>query len=96
LGNEVPLEERKRAALPLLRSTDGLGSAFLRPPLITDRTVPRLAEGAELLGQYRGSGLRQAPWLIRAPDGHVVQVTPLLYALAAGIDGRRHIDTTAP
>jgi putative peptide zinc metalloprotease protein len=63
------------------------------PPLIVDRTVPRLADGTELLGPYRGSGLWHVPFLIRTPGGHVVQITAMLYTLAAAIDGRR--DTAA-
>jgi putative peptide zinc metalloprotease protein len=50
---------------------------------------PRLAEGVELLGEYQGSGYRQAPSLVRRADGQVIQMSPLLYAVAARIDGSR-------
>lgn len=41
-----------------------------------------LLPGAELLGQAEGSGLREPPYLIRRPDGQVVQVSQLLYLVA--------------
>jgi putative peptide zinc metalloprotease protein len=47
----------------------------------------------ELLGEYKGSGLREAPYLVRRPDGHVAQLTRLLHAIATRADGRR--DATA-
>ncbi len=51
--------------------------------------VPRLAEGVELLGQYRDSGYRQPPSLVRRPDGQVIQMSPLLYRVTCRIDGSR-------
>jgi putative peptide zinc metalloprotease protein len=50
---------------------------------------PRLAAGVELLGEYQGSGYRQPPSLVRRADGQVIQMSPLLYAVAARIDGTR-------
>lgn len=50
---------------------------------------PRLADGTELLGAFQGSGLRDAPSLVRRPDGGMLQVSPLTYAVAAHADGRR-------
>lgn len=50
---------------------------------------PRLAEGTELLGAFQGSGLRDARCLVRRPDGGMLQVSPLTYAVAAHADGRR-------
>jgi putative peptide zinc metalloprotease protein len=41
-----------------------------------------LLPGAELLGQAEGSGLREPPYLIRRPDGQVVQLSRLLYLVA--------------
>src|SRR5215472_4762174 len=49
--------------------------------------VPRLAEGIELLGEYRGSGYSQPPSLVRRPDGQVIQMSPLLYRVTSRIDG---------
>jgi putative peptide zinc metalloprotease protein len=51
--------------------------------------TPALIDGVELLGEYQGSGLREAPYLVRRPDGRVVQITRALYAIATRADGRR-------
>ena len=51
--------------------------------------VPRLAEGVELLGEYKDSGYAQPPSLVRRPDGQVIQMSPLLYRVACRIDGSR-------
>jgi putative peptide zinc metalloprotease protein len=51
--------------------------------------TPALVDGVELLGEYQGSGLKEPPSLVRRPDGRVLQLTPLLYAIAARADGRR-------
>ncbi|GAA4846315.1 hypothetical protein [Saccharopolyspora rosea] len=61
---------------------------------VADLTVPALATGTELIGQYRGSGHREPPYLVRRADGQVVQLTRLLYLLAARLDGHssyRHL-----
>lgn len=52
-------------------------------------TVPRLAEGIELIGEYQGSGFVQAPYIVRRADGQVIQLPRLLYLLAASLDGER-------
>jgi putative peptide zinc metalloprotease protein len=51
--------------------------------------VPRLADGVELLGEYKGSGYAQPPSLVRRADGQVIQMSPLLYGVACRIDGSR-------
>lgn len=50
---------------------------------------PRLAEGVELIGTSEGSGFKNPPALARRGDGQMVQLTPLLYAVAHSADGRR-------
>jgi putative peptide zinc metalloprotease protein len=50
---------------------------------------PLLADGVQLIGEYEGSGYKQAPSLVRRPDGQVIQLPPLLYSVAAKADGRR-------
>lgn len=47
---------------------------------------PRLADGVELLGPYRGSGYREARYVVARADGQVVQVSELLYRLAEAMD----------
>jgi putative peptide zinc metalloprotease protein len=51
-------------------------------------SCPRLLDGTELLGQAAGSGFRDPPFLIRRHDGQVVQLSRVLYAIAACLDGR--------
>lgn len=53
------------------------------------RRAPRLAEGVELLGEFRDSGDSQPPSLVRRADGQVIQMSPLLYRVASRIDGSR-------
>lgn len=57
--------------------------------------VPRLAEGTELIGEYQGSGYRDAKYLVSRADGQVIQLPPLLYRLAAAVDGRRDAEAIA-
>jgi putative peptide zinc metalloprotease protein len=56
---------------------------------------PRLAEGVELLGAYKGSGYSRPPSLARRADGQVIQMSPLLYQVACRIDGCRDFDAIA-
>lgn len=72
-------------------SAAGVGGA----PQTRPTPGPRLADGTELLGRYRGSGHAQAPHLIRRADGRMVEVSPLLEMVAAGLDGRRQVAEVA-
>jgi putative peptide zinc metalloprotease protein len=56
---------------------------------------PRLAEGVELLGEYKDSAYSQPPSLVRRADGQVIQMSPLLYQVACRIDGSRGPDAIA-
>src|SRR5271155_1666029 len=57
--------------------------------------APRLAEGVELLGEYKDSGYSQPPSLVRRADGQVIQMSPLLYQVACRIDGSRDREAIA-
>jgi putative peptide zinc metalloprotease protein len=57
--------------------------------------VPQLADGTELLGEYRDSGFREAPYLVRLSSGQIVQLTRLLYLVAAAADGTRDLAAIA-
>jgi putative peptide zinc metalloprotease protein len=57
--------------------------------------VPRLADGVELLGEYKDSGYSQPPSLVRRADGQVIQMSPLLYRVTCRIDGSRDLATIA-
>ncbi len=41
--------------------------------------MPRLANGVELLGEYKDSGYSQPPSLVRRPGGPVIQMPALRY-----------------
>src|SRR3954454_13247283 len=56
---------------------------------------PRLTDGTELIGEFEGSGFKEPPALARRGDGQVVQLTPLLYAVAEKADGNRSLDQIA-
>ena len=49
--------------------------------------APRLAEGIELIGEYEGSGFKEAPYIARRGDGQTIQLTQLLHLVAANCDG---------
>ena len=53
-----------------------------------ETAVPHRAADLELLGTFDRSGHREAPALVRRPDGQMVQLTPLLYAVLTEIDGK--------
>jgi putative peptide zinc metalloprotease protein len=70
--------------------TDGR-TALAPPPADTTGLAwpPRLADGVELLGEFKDSGYSQPPSLVRRADGQVIQMSPLLYRVACRIDGSR-------
>ena len=47
------------------------------------------------LGEYQGSGLTDATFLVRDPSGRVVQVSRLLHLVLGKIDGRRSVGEIA-
>ena len=51
--------------------------------------APRLAEGIELIGEYEGSGFKEAPYIARRGDGQTIQLTQLLHLVAEHCDGTR-------
>lgn len=58
-------------------------------------SVPRLAPGVEPLGEYQGSGLAEASYLVRHPGGQVVHLSRLLHLVLSGIDGSRTVSEIA-
>ena len=56
---------------------------------------PQLADGVELIGEFEDSGFKQPPYIARRADGQVVQMAPLLYALAEEVDGTSRHDEIA-
>ncbi|HEX2054310.1 MAG TPA: hypothetical protein VHJ78_11375 [Actinomycetota bacterium] len=61
----------------------------------SDPSVPRLAEGIELLGEYEGSGFKEGRYLVKRSDGQMIQLTKLVYLLVENIDGRRDLEEIA-
>jgi putative peptide zinc metalloprotease protein len=57
--------------------------------------VPRLAAGTRLLGAYQGSGFATESYLLGRSDGRMLMVSPVVYAAASRIDGRRTIAEVA-
>jgi putative peptide zinc metalloprotease protein len=51
--------------------------------------APKLADGIDLIGEYKGSGFKEAPYLARRADGQVIQLPRLLYMIAEKSDGQR-------
>src|SRR5436305_6776850 len=60
-----------------------------RPPAL------RRAGGLALHGEVHGSGYRDGAALVRRPDGQMVQLGPLMYALLESADGRRAVPELA-
>ncbi|MFN2534176.1 MAG: hypothetical protein ABR528_02885, partial [Pseudonocardiaceae bacterium] len=57
--------------------------------------MPQLADGTELIGEYRGSGFQEQKFIVRRIDGQVIQLSRLLYLLAAKLDGERDLEQIA-
>jgi putative peptide zinc metalloprotease protein len=53
------------------------------------------ADGVELIGEYEGSGFREPPLLARRGDGQMIQLSRLLYEVAAACDGKRDAEAVA-
>jgi putative peptide zinc metalloprotease protein len=58
-------------------------------------TAPVLAPGVELMGEYQGSGLKQATFLARTAAGQVAQLSRLLWLVLGAVDGTRVIEEIA-
>jgi putative peptide zinc metalloprotease protein len=83
---------------PSTSSDDGPDTQVLTPPAETPTLVgivPRLADGIELIGRFEDSGFKEAPYIARRSDGQVVQMKPMLFALAEEVDGNRAYDEIA-
>jgi len=69
-----------------------------RPPGTVDSPAlarPRLVDGVTLLGEYASSGYKDPPHLARRSDGTVVQLHPVVFAVAESMDGERDLDEIA-
>jgi putative peptide zinc metalloprotease protein len=77
--------DEKTAAMP----AEAVGDDEASPSMLASANggTPRLADGVQLLGQYEGSGFKDPPYIVRRADGQMVQLPPLLYLVAEGMDG---------
>jgi len=62
-------------------------------PAALDR--PKLAEGLELIGEFEDSGFKEPQFIARRADGQMIQLTQLLYQVAAEGDGERDLGEIA-
>ncbi|GAA4240601.1 hypothetical protein GCM10022254_65920 [Actinomadura meridiana] len=54
-------------------------------------TLPALADGTELLGEFKNSGYREPPQLVRLPNGQLVRLPPLLFLVARSLHRHREL-----
>ncbi len=66
-----------------------------RRPRREQGAPPVLAEGLELMGEYEGSGFKEAPYIARRMDGQTIQLTRLLHLVAEAADGHRDAEAMA-
>ncbi len=52
-------------------------------------SIPQPVEGIDLIGEYKGSGFMETPYLVRRLDGQFVHLSRLLYLVVEAADGRR-------
>jgi putative peptide zinc metalloprotease protein len=92
LAARIPAKAGTESEYPhLRRPADGAMASGWADALV----IPRLAAGVELLGEYQGSGLTKATFLVRSPSGQVVHLSRLLYLVLSEIDGHRTVGEIA-
>lgn len=57
-------------------------------------TLPALAEGAELAGEFKNSGYREPPQLVYLPGRRIVRLPPLLFLVAEALHEHRDLAET--
>ncbi|TDC66367.1 hypothetical protein E1200_16860 [Actinomadura sp. GC306] len=57
-------------------------------------TFPTLAEGAELVGEFKNSGYREPPQLVCLPNRQLVRLPPLLFLVAKALHEHRDLAGT--
>ncbi|MFF9058899.1 hypothetical protein ACF09K_09385 [Streptomyces sp. NPDC014882] len=73
---------------PLAPSSDA-APAPVPAPAPAPAPVPRLGDGLEILGEYRGSGFTERKYIVRRGDGQVLLLSRLLYLVVCSVDGIR-------
>lgn len=64
-----------------------------QPPSPRAAPVPRLSQGLQTLGEYKGSGTTERRYIVRRGDGQVIQLSRLLYLVVSSVDGVRDAET---
>ncbi|WUH97186.1 hypothetical protein OHR68_27070 [Spirillospora sp. NBC_00431] len=54
-------------------------------------TLPALVDGAEFVGEFKNSGYREPPQLVRLPNGRLVRLPPLLFIVVKALHEHRHL-----
>ncbi|TMR03835.1 hypothetical protein ETD83_09540 [Actinomadura soli] len=70
---------------PTTPSVDGAPAAL---------ALPRLVDGAELLGEFKNSGYKEPSQLVRLPNGQLVRLPPLLYIVVKALREHRDLADT--
>jgi putative peptide zinc metalloprotease protein len=93
-GNGISKAEVGSAVPYLVTEMEPRGR-HVRPGSVAGAHVPQLAPGVQQLGEYQGSGLTDATYLVRNPGGQVVHLSRLLHLVLSGIDGSRTVNEIA-
>lgn len=62
-----------------------------RPAVLT---LPTLADGTELVGEFKNSGYREPPQLVSLPNRQLVRLPPLLFHVVKALHEHRHLAGT--
>ncbi|MEV5829589.1 hypothetical protein AB0L25_28895 [Spirillospora sp. NPDC052242] len=57
-------------------------------------TLPTLADGTELVGEFKNSGYREPPQLVSLPNRQLVRLPPLLFQVVKALHEHRHLAGT--
>jgi putative peptide zinc metalloprotease protein len=89
----VTLTEGRPRAAPRRASTAVASTETHAPESAPAADLPlERADGIELAGEYKDSGFKTPPWIVRRADGQVIQLPRLLYLVAEHADGNRSND----
>ncbi|WP_216858477.1 hypothetical protein, partial [Actinomadura verrucosospora] len=73
----------------------GGGQAVATAQPAAPLTLPVLADGVELVGEFKNSGYREPPQLVCLPNRQLVRLPPLLFLVAKALHEHRDLARTA-
>lgn len=94
-GSERPTEPIPPVAAEPTRRIPSQTPSGARSATPPPSPAPRRAEGVELVGEYEGSGFKNPRFVVRRPDGSVLQVTDLVYLVLEEMDGAATVEDIA-